>query len=301
MDDFTCTFNSNGKSKAVEFFQAAFGNYCGTLPPTILTRKRGSSSSANPEIADKKGVRFIAIQEPNQDDVINVGLMKEYTGGDKIMARGLFKDPVVFKPQWKILLVCNDLPNIPSTDGGTWRRIRVSPFESEFVDVDEDGLRNGQELLEHQFPKDYYLNEKMEKCKKALLWLLINVYYPKYKKLKDSGRKIKEPAIVRKYTEEYKARSDIYLEFLRDNLIETKKKSDNINVQTCYETFKHWFKDSQSKFGCPKRREFTDYLKKNKYKMDKGFILYVKFNQRDKQEEYVDENNAFQEGLEDSF
>jgi hypothetical protein len=38
-----------------------FGDYFGVLPTTILTRKKGSSSSATPELADKKGKRCLII------------------------------------------------------------------------------------------------------------------------------------------------------------------------------------------------------------------------------------------------
>ena len=36
--------------------------------------------------------------------------MKELTGGDKIIARGLHKDSVEFKPQFKMVMTCNDKP-----------------------------------------------------------------------------------------------------------------------------------------------------------------------------------------------
>ena len=44
-----------------------------------------------------KGIRLTVIRnEPEADENINIGLMKELTGNDKIIARGLYKEPVEF-------------------------------------------------------------------------------------------------------------------------------------------------------------------------------------------------------------
>ena len=73
---------SNGKSVCINFFQAAFGGYCGVLPITVLTRKQGGSGSATPELADTWGKRFVVFQEPENDDKLYIGRMKELSGSD---------------------------------------------------------------------------------------------------------------------------------------------------------------------------------------------------------------------------
>ena len=63
------------------------------------------------------------------------GAMKELSGGDKIQARGLHKDPIEFKPRWKIVMTSNVLPEISANDG-TWRS-EVTEFISRFVDPED--------------------------------------------------------------------------------------------------------------------------------------------------------------------
>jgi P4 family phage/plasmid primase-like protien len=265
---------SNSKSKTVEFFQMAFGQYCGVLPITVLTRKQGGPSSATPEMACLRGKRFVIFQEPEGDDSIQVGRMKELTGGDKINARPLFEDTIEFRPQFKLLLTCNKLPYIPSTDGGTWRRLRVAPFESEFVDIDKDGLSNGKKLKPNQFPKDYDLETTIEKLKKVFMWYLITLYYPKYKK---DG--LKEPPKVLAFTNKYKKDSDIYFEFLSESISETKDKKDRESVNSIYNMFKEWYRSSYASNKCPSKKELVDYLGcHDNYNYDKGYVHGWKFN-----------------------
>ena len=95
----------NGKSKLIELFEHAMGKYCAKLAVSALTQKRASSSAPTPEIVRLKGKRFVVLQEPNENEKIQVGIMKEMTGGDKIVARGLNKEPIEFKPQMKMVLI----------------------------------------------------------------------------------------------------------------------------------------------------------------------------------------------------
>lgn len=257
----------NGKSQTMDLLKLTMGQYFGKLPTGVITRKRGSASSATPELADKRGKRFLVIDEPEHDDVMYVGQMKQYTGGDIIPARALYGDPFEYKPQFKMGLLCNKKPILPGVvDGGTLRRLKVVPFESEFVDkIDEK--------KERQFKKDSSLTEKMKTWGPAFMWYLVTVYYEKYKK---ANYEIKEPKKVTQYTDQYRVDSDKYYEFLSDNVVDTRDDADGVLLVSLYATFRNWHSEAGYGRNIPARNEFANYLITNKgYKIIMGEIVGI--------------------------
>jgi P4 family phage/plasmid primase-like protien len=229
----------NGKSKLLELIEFALGDYACKLSHTVLTRKQGNSSNASPDIEQTKGKRLASVQETEQDDVVNVGRMKELSGGDKIYARGLFKDPIQFKPQFKMILLCNELPKINADDNGTWRRIRVVKFVSKFVDNPKN---------ENEYPIDPMLSEKIYKWKEAFMYILLQ----KYKKYKKSG--LKEPEEVLEVTREYQRVSDLYNDFISDSIAKDEK--SHIGLNELYRVFKEWFRNNNNQNIRPPSRTY---------------------------------------------
>lgn len=259
----------NGKSATIDLIKRMIGDYFGVLPVTVITCKNKSSSSARPELADKYGKRFCVIQEPEHNDTVYVGQMKELTGEDTLHARPLYGDPFEYTPMFTIVLTCNNLPHIPSTDRGTWRRLRVTPYESEFVESNPVGPK--------QFVGDEELKEKFEDWIQPLVWLLLNKYYPIFKEgLNGKRYKIKEPKLVTQYTNAYKKDSDYYMEFLDENFDFTGNDEDVESIQFVHDTFVAWYCSSYGDKAPPKKK-FIDYLAKNKIKHDKRDIKGIAF------------------------
>jgi len=220
---------SNGKSKTIDLFEQSFGDYCCKLPITLLTQKRAASNAATSELARTKGKRFACLQEPSEDEKLNVGLMKELTGGDKIQARQIYKEPIEFKPQFKMILTCNNLPNVPSDDGGTWRRIRVVEFQSKFTDAPNPEREN-------EFLADTDLSEKFAIWKEYFMGMLIE-YYKKYRM---DG--ITEPDEVLQCTKEYQKNNDIFLEFVEQEF--EKQEDEFVSFPDIVSSFKSWGKNN---------------------------------------------------------
>ena len=263
----------NGKSKLIELFELGLGDYSCKLPITVLTRKRACSNEATPELARTKGKRFACLQEPDDNEKIQVGLMKELTGGDTIQARALHKEPIEFKPQFHMILTCNKLPKIPSDDGGTWRRLRVVEFTSEFKDEPNPEK-------DYQFKIDHNLSNKLKNWGPAFIWLLLNKYYRIYKEGdKSSGISpgLKEPKEVKLCTNNYRVINDVYAEFIDENIEEYPK--SNLTIMEVFNVFKSWYKDTYGDIKCPAKKELKTYMDK-KYGISekgKGIFRGIKF------------------------
>jgi len=252
---------SNGKSKMIDLFHATMGRYMDTIPSDVLTLRNNNPNAATPFLADKRGVRIVVAQEPEGNATIQAGKMKELTGGDPVSVRPLYENAFTFIPQFKLFLICNKLPKIPTDDGGTWRRIRVAPFKSKFVrskkDVNEE---------KHHYLADTNIDgEKFKDWAPAFMWMLLNIYYPRYVK---SG--LSEPEEVRVYSDKYRQASDAYYEFLSDFYEITNNDKDKTKIMKMFEEFKNWHKNNYNYATKSSKRELEEYLEeKHKLRIDK--------------------------------
>lgn len=239
---------SNGKSKVIDLFELALGEYCCKLPVTLLTGKRAASNAASSEVARAKGKRFACLQEPSEDEKLNVGLMKELSGGDTIVTRALFKDPIQFKPMFKMLLLCNHLPNVPSDDGGTWRRIRVVEFGSKFVP---------NPTKENEFPIDIQIGTKFKMWAPHFMAMLLEVYR------QTCNSPIAEPAEVLAFTRDYQKNNDYYADFMDTCIERVNDVSMILTLNDIFQEFKDWVHSDNIPIKVPKKKEVHSYMVKH--------------------------------------
>jgi putative DNA primase/helicase len=120
----------NGKTVFFETLRDMLADYAGEVSPDVLmvSKYMDGGKVATPQIAGTAGKRIILSSESAAGARLDDALIKLYTGGERIMARFLHGNPFAFQPTAKIVLFTNHRPQIPASDLGIWRRIRLIPF-----------------------------------------------------------------------------------------------------------------------------------------------------------------------------
>ena len=127
---------ANGKSTFIDALMFVMGDYARRLAPYLLF---GGRSGRHPtELADLKGRRLAVATEVEFGKKLAEGVIKELTGGDRLIARRMRQDFFEFEPTHKLLMCGNHLPIIRGTDHAIWRRIDLIPFTVTIPDERQD-------------------------------------------------------------------------------------------------------------------------------------------------------------------
>ena len=251
---------SNGKSIWVDLINLVMGGYADKLDIALMTLKRKAAGGPSPEITKLKGKRFISMDEPSSGDVLNEGIMKQYTGGDEITGREMYgKRPIKFYPQFELVCCTNRLFDINSTDNGTWRRIRQVDFKSEFIDEDLYNIKKEQGLCDDkEFPIYIKLDkgimiEKLQRWAPIMTQRLLEVFK------KTKGR-VKDCACVMEASNKYKAKQDFYEQFCKEKIVKGNN-NDKIKKTDVRTQFQNWYQDNFQQKP-PKSQDLYDYLEK---------------------------------------
>lgn len=244
---------SNGKSTCQQLLIKTFGDYAKPLDINFWTKPKRECGTPLPELADKKGVRFIFSNEPEASDKIQVAKIKEATGGESITSRKLFLHPITYRPQFGIFILCNDLPDLSKCDGGIERRTRVIPFLNTFNSQPLKGQRQADpDIIEN-------CRNNIE-WRKACISTLIDVYHT----IEDL-KCLQLPKIVQEASKRYLEDSNPIGKWLRDNYEVTNNEEDKIPSSTLYAMYRHDVNEyiSQTIFN----RELVEKMNISKKKM----------------------------------
>jgi len=248
---------SNGKSVLVEFMSKVLGDYKYDAPISLIASQRPKIGGLSPEVVALRGVRYSVIAEPEKNERIQEGAMKQMVSGlDPIQCRAPYMiEPIVFLPQFTLALCCNTLPEISSQDHGTWRRIRICKFESLFCEEP----RSDDPEKPYQYKVDRNINEKFERWKEVFASMLVNKVY-------ETGGRVYDVPYVMSASNEYRKSQDYVAEFIEDRIVRADGRT--LMKRELSEEFNIWYKATYGR-GAPNIKDVYNYIEKNLVKLDK--------------------------------
>lgn len=217
---------ANGKSVLGNIMEMSFGDYFKKVSSNLFTKKTTSSNSTS-DIANLKSSRVVWFEEPEEDETLQTATMKELTGDATITARGLFKEPICFTPQFNIFGNMNEIPKISKVEPAIKRRLKILSFTNKFVY--EPKMPN-ERLI------DTGLNTELSNdigFRKAFIKLLIQNWNSKNLKTD-----LYVPDAVKEMTNEYMEDNDFVKEFMMENYEKTSNPDDKIKSSTLYNDYK---------------------------------------------------------------
>ncbi len=145
---------SNGKSTFTEAVQALLGNLCHKSVASLFTtsKQNNDDGRATPELARLRAKRLVVTCELDTGKRVDEARVKDLTGNDTIVARGLYQDYIEFAPTHKLFVFGNHKPMVKGADHGIWRRLRLIPFTVCFDDFPEKKDPNLKDKLMRELP-----------------------------------------------------------------------------------------------------------------------------------------------------
>ena len=255
---------SNGKSVLASLFRVALGEYSVAIPVALFTQKRAESGRAMPELSRTSGRRVAFISEPSHNETLNLGVVKEVTGGDAMFTRGLYEQGSEITCGFVPILLCNVLPSVTDTSHGAWRRLVSVTFPTLFV--------------EHpKLPNERRLDPHVDECIAAYAdlfstLLAVGAFLP------DGGvNQISIPKECLMTTDAYKTESDFYAEYIHERIIRTGHDYDECKWTDIWCDFYAWFVLSYGRSHIPKKAEakkkFTEALNPKKSGKFAGYLI----------------------------
>ncbi len=118
---------ANGKTVLGKTLVKLLGDYGVEVDfETFLVRDRGSTRS---DLVRLRGKRFGLASEMLPGERLDTRRLKEWVGGEDVVARELYRSEVSFQPITKLWFLANCVPVVQDSSFGIWRRLVRLPFE----------------------------------------------------------------------------------------------------------------------------------------------------------------------------
>ncbi|MFR7820226.1 phage/plasmid primase, P4 family [Candidatus Pseudoruminococcus sp.] len=217
----------NGKGTTMETVLRILGEYGRTAKPEMLSKKGfADSSGPSEDVARLNGARMVNVSEPEKSMVVDASLTKQMTGNNTLTARYLRENSFEFKPQFKLFIDTNHLPQISDMTLFESDRIRIIPFNRHFTAEERDID------LKSFFAEPANLSGILNWCLEGFL-----LY-------QDEG--LKMPGSVASATADYRAQSDRITMFTNQCI--QKQAGQELRSSAIYNRYKDWCAENGFKY-----------------------------------------------------
>jgi putative DNA primase/helicase len=220
---------ANGKGRFLGTLRHVLGDYAYDAP--FSTFELTNRTSIPNDLAALERRRFVTSSETNEGTRLNEARIKALSGEDPCTARYLHHEFFTFMPVCKIWLAVNHKPRVQDDSYGFWRRVRLIPFERQFMGDADD--KNLGKKLRNEAPG--ILNWLIEGC---LEWQKRGLSTT--------------PSVVNNATEAYQAESDPLGQFIEDCCII--EPNAVAKAGDLYKAYVNWAKEQ----GLSERERFTN-------------------------------------------
>ena len=208
----------NGKGAITDLLINVFGAYFGTMDHQVLTQRDESADRANPSIYNLYGRRYVNSTEPDAGIKLREDKIKKLTGGDELIGRQLFGNPITFKPQFGLFLQCNFIPKMSGLSKGIVRRLRIIPFPFNFVEHPTPGTN--ERKADFQLKTELCISNEWRD--EFVLYLLET-----YAAVQRNNFVIPRPKKVQDATDEYLSSNNQIGEWFKSNYIKDSSTDSN--------------------------------------------------------------------------
>lgn len=125
---------ANGKSAIINLLKKTMGTYNQILNKSAFDAK---SSDRKYALYHMLGASQTVLEELPYNISMNLDSLKEITGSESIIARGVCKDFIEFDNMLTVFVATNHLPKMQAHDFGSRRRLAVLPFPYRFVSTEK--------------------------------------------------------------------------------------------------------------------------------------------------------------------
>jgi len=220
----------NGKSTLIETIADVLGSDLAmSSQADSLMANQFAGDGPKPFVHALKGKRLVWVSESNKKNKLNIGLIKQLTGGDRINVRTLNSLPTEFRPSHLIFFISNHRPKIDGDDQAIWDRVLLIPFKNRFVDQPEQK----NETMQNKNLK----NELSNEFSGILAWLVQG--FIKYQEIG-----LNPPEIVKVETKLYRQKEEGIHQFMSECC--TICKNGKIGASEIYNAYVSWCKQKSN-------------------------------------------------------